>query len=96
MSVDERRRHEMYLKLEEVLGSQDAATLMEHLPPSGWADLVTNQSLGLRLDALDLRLEATEQRIRADMRDQMQRVVFWFVPTMLTGVGLAFAAARLG
>jgi hypothetical protein len=96
MSVDERRRHEMYLKLEEVLGSQDAATLMEHLPPSGWADLVTNHSLGLRLDALDLRLEATEQRIRADMRDQMQRVVFWFVPTMLTGVGLAFAAARLG
>jgi hypothetical protein len=69
---------------------------MEHLPPTGWADLVTNQSLGLRLDALDLRLEATEQRIRADMRDQMQRVVFWFVPTMLTGVGLAFAAARLG
>jgi hypothetical protein len=96
MSVDERRRNEMYLELEEVLGSQDAATLMEHLPPSGWPVLVTNQSLGLRLDALDLRLEATEQRIRADMRDQMQRVVFWFVPTMLTGVGLAFAAARLG
>jgi hypothetical protein len=89
MSVDERRRHEMYLKLEEVLGSQDAATLMEHLPPTGWADLVTNHSL-------DLRLEALEQRIRADMRDQVQRIVFWFVPTMLTGVGLAFAAARLG
>lgn len=96
MSVDERRRHEMYLKLEEVLGSQDAATLMEHLPPGGWADLVTNQSLDLRFEALDFRLEALEHRLRADMRDQVQRIVFWFVPTMLTGVGLAFAAARLG
>lgn len=69
---------------------------MEHLPPTGWADRVTNQSLDRRLESLDLRLAATEQRIRADIRDQVQRIVFWFVPTMLTGVGLAFAAARLG
>lgn len=79
----------MYRKLEQVLGSHDATTLMEHRPPTGWADLVTNQSL-------DLRLAALEQRIRADIRDQVQRIVFWFAPTMLTGVGLAFAAARLG
>lgn len=96
MSVDERRRHEMYLKLEEVLGSADAETLMEHLPPTRWADLVTNRSLDLRFEALDFRLDALEQRVRADVRDQVQRVVFWFVPTMLTGVGLAFAATRLG
>jgi hypothetical protein len=79
----------MYRKLKQVLGSHDATTLMEHRLPTGWADLVTNQSL-------DLRLAALEQRIRADIRDQVQRIVFWFVPTMLTGVGLAFAAARLG
>lgn len=96
MSVDERRRHEMYRKLEQVLGSHDATTLMEHRPPTGWADLVTNQSLDLRIESLDLRIESLEQRIRADIRDQVQRIVFWFAPTMLTGVGLAFAAARLG
>ncbi len=79
----------MYRNLEQVPGSHDATTLMEHRPPTGWADLVTNQSL-------DLRLAALEQPIRADIRDHVQRIVFWFASTMLTGVGLAFAAARLG
>jgi hypothetical protein len=45
MAIDERTRHILFLKLEEVLGSEEATTLMEHLPPVGWADVATKRDL---------------------------------------------------
>ena len=45
MAVDERSRHELYLKLEETLGPDAATTLMEHLPGVGWADVATKHDL---------------------------------------------------
>ena len=49
MAISEESRHHLYLRLEEVLGSEEAATLMEHLPPVGWADVATKRDIeGLR------------------------------------------------
>jgi hypothetical protein len=45
MTIDERSRHELYLKLEQVLGPEPAAVLMEHLPPVGWGDVATRRDL---------------------------------------------------
>jgi hypothetical protein len=45
MVVDERARHALLLRLQEVLGEKDAATLMEHLPPDRWNELVTKDDL---------------------------------------------------
>ena len=85
MLIDERTRREMYERLEEVLGAQMADALMAHLPPVGWADVATKQDLSsLRSDLL------------GDFRRETTRIIMWFVPTMLSGVGLAFAAARFG
>lgn len=53
MVLDERSRHQLYLRLEEALGPDAATTLMEHLPPVGWADVATKRDL----DALEQRLE---------------------------------------
>jgi len=58
MAIDERARHELYLRLEQQLGAQAATTLMEHLPPVGWADVATKQDLTL----LESRLEARFER----------------------------------
>jgi hypothetical protein len=88
MQIDERTRREMYEQLEAVLGPQTADALMEHLPPVGWAEVATKSDLNLGLDAL-------ESRLLAQMHREITRVITWFVPTMLSGVGLAFAAARL-
>ena len=45
MAIDERARHELYLRLEEQLGPEAASTLMEHLPPTGWSEVATKHDL---------------------------------------------------
>jgi hypothetical protein len=37
----------MYKHLEELMGAEDAAVLMEHLPPVGWADVATKRDLDM-------------------------------------------------
>lgn len=75
MVLDERSRHQLYLRLEEVLGPEAATTLMEHLPPVGWADVALKRDLDalehridLRFDAIDQRFGAIEERI--DLRSE--------------------------
>jgi hypothetical protein len=45
MAIDERSRHSLFLKLEQVLGPEEATTLIEYLPPVGWADVATKTDL---------------------------------------------------
>jgi hypothetical protein len=72
MAVDERSRHELYRRLDEVLGSEAATTLIEHLPPVGWADVATKndlrnleERLELRFDRIDDRFGRVEDRFAA-------------------------------
>jgi hypothetical protein len=58
MAVDERTRHEPHQRLDQVLGVEQAATLMSHLPPTGWGDVVTREHLDLRLSTLEARIDA--------------------------------------
>src|SRR5688572_5326689 len=55
MVVDDRSRHELYRRLEEVLGMEAATTLIEHLPPAGWADVATKADLAHLEERLELR-----------------------------------------
>ena len=80
MAVDERSRHALYGRLEEVLGVQDATVLMEHLPPAGWADVVTHRDLDVAVTKLDARLDRFESmmqtglaELRADIYLEMTR-----------------------
>ncbi len=69
MVVDERSRHELYRRLEEVLGSEAATTLIEHLPPVGWADVATKHDLASLEERLDLRFaRIDDQFTRIDDR----------------------------
>jgi hypothetical protein len=68
MAIDERARHRLYLRLEEVLGSEEATVLMEHLPPVGWADVATKHDLAELERRIELRFEAVEHRIESSGR----------------------------
>jgi hypothetical protein len=136
MAIDERSRHALYLRLEHVLGQDEAETLMEHLPPVGWADVATRRDLdvlrteltteiavlrselksematvrsetaGLRADNGSIRAEmrAMEQSLTGLFRielaqaitAQTRTMVITMITLFVTGVSLAFAAARLG
>ncbi|MYB29346.1 MAG: hypothetical protein F4X38_09430 [Acidimicrobiaceae bacterium] len=45
MAVTHAQRTSMYSTLAEVMGQDDAETLMEHLPPSGWDNVATKEDL---------------------------------------------------
>jgi len=98
MAIDERSRHELHGRLDEVLGPDRADTLM-HLPPVGWADVATKHDLCALEERIGLRLEATEQRLLATLRGEMishtRTMVYANMAAVFSGVSLAFVAARL-
>jgi hypothetical protein len=63
MSISEQSRHQLYQRLEEILGPGPAATLMEHLPPVGWADVATKRDL-----------DVLESRLRGEFGQEFGRV----------------------
>jgi hypothetical protein len=69
MTINEQLRHQMYSRLVEVLGVDEATTLMEHLPPVGWADVATKRDLDTF--AAELRGEISELRgeLRAEISE---------------------------
>lgn len=103
MVLDERSRHQLYLRLEEALGADAATTLMEHLPPLGWADVAMKRDLDGLEQRLDLRLEALEHKLLAAFRGELQaaltaqgrQLAITLAGTAGALSALAFAAARL-
>ena len=79
MVLDERARHELFLRLEQALGPESAETLMELLPPVGWAaDVATRRDLdaleermNLRFEMVDQRFEALEHKLLAAFRGEL-------------------------
>ena len=58
--------------LESAFGAEEASILLDR-PPGGWNDLVTNQVLEARLDALRYELVAQMTELRGDLVATMER-----------------------
>ena len=78
MALDERARHELFLRLEQALGPESAESLMELLPGVGWADVATSRDLdaleermNLRFERLEQRFELSEQKVLAAFRGEL-------------------------
>jgi hypothetical protein len=71
MTISDQSRYDLHQRLAEVLGPDEAATLMEHLPPIGWADVATKRDL----DHLGQELRAEMAVGFSGVRLELQREV---------------------
>ena len=71
MTITEAGRHQLYQRLEAVLGPDEATTLMEHLPPVGWADVATKRDLDHLEQVLRAELANSELRLGARLRGEL-------------------------
>ena len=85
MTIDERSRHQLFTRLQEILGSDEATTLMEHLPPLGWADVATKRDLEhlgavtkRDIDQLAGAMKANLEQLRLELDRLEQRVTATF------------------
>lgn len=64
--MTEERRYRLHRRLEETLGDEEAATLMEHLPPYPWDKLAMKEDVTRAVDDLrdkiDARFDAFEEK----------------------------------
>ena len=95
----------MYEALERLLGEGPAGTLMELLPPVGWADVARQSDLvAVRGEMAAVRGEIAELRgelkgeiaeLRAEVKAQLPRLVAANIASVMGVAGLVLAAAKL-
>jgi hypothetical protein len=105
MAVDERGRLQLADAAKRAFGDDAGITLMELLPPVGWADVATKQdllALEARMDArFTPRFESLEARMGRveDKVDEVSREIraqTWKLMTLMVAVvGTVVAALRL-
>ena len=84
MNSDDRNRLNLYQKLEATLGTEEADTLMAHLPPVTWNQLASKNDLEQIRTSLSAEMSVGFANLRSEMIDGVNRQIKWLV---------AFAAA---
>jgi len=99
--VSDEDRRDLYEALERRLGPSPAGTLMELLPPVGWADVARQSDLvAVRGEMAQIRGEMSEIRgeiakLSARIDGQIPRFIWANVPIVASVAGLVLAAAKL-
>lgn len=84
MAVTERTRHELHEALVELMGRTHTATLMEHLPPTGWGDVATKADLDHLEERMQLRMDALEHRLTSVVESRARQTNAALLGTVLS------------
>jgi len=99
MAIDERRRLELADAVKRTLGDEAGLTLMEMLPPVGWADVATKQDLERAIAALRSEMHAgfdgLEHKLMAAFHKEMTAQTWRLVTAATAMFGLFAAVVRL-
>jgi hypothetical protein len=109
MAIDERLRLNIHTKLTELLGSEEATALIEHIMPVPWHDVATKDDLRLLRADIDVFradmgrdmdvLRADMGRDMADLRTEMHQgfasQTRWLMGYVTALSAVVLAVARL-
>ena len=87
MAVSERQRHALHEWTRTAASEEVAETLMELLPPVGWADVATKRDLG----QLEARLAAT---LQTELHRQLRQHTYWIMTSSWAAVGVAVGLSQ--
>ena len=92
MTIDERNRLQLAEAAKRVLGDDEGITLMELLPPVGWADVATKQDLAV----LQTQLEAAPQlEVQQGQGDRQSFAIVDHSVDMAVGAMIVLRAAAV-
>lgn len=74
LTIAEHDRWLLHNRLRDVIGSQEADILMEHLPPAGWNHLATKQDLELTTALLRQDLQSEISGFRQELKTEISAV----------------------
>lgn len=95
--VSDHDRRNLYEALERQLGGGPAATMMELLPPVGWAEVARQSDLvAIRREMAELRAELNGEiaELRGEMRAQLPKLITANIASMIGISCLVLAAAK--
>jgi hypothetical protein len=104
MSITEASRFQLRTAIGQILSEEAADTLMELLPPVGWADVATKTDLQhlhdeLKADILNLRNEfkadihALQLSFETTLEKRLHEQTKWFITTMIAMNAVTVAVA---
>jgi len=87
VAISEQARHALYEAFKASHGNEVANTLMELLPPVGWADVTTKHDLAGLEERMELRFQLVDARMGERLGQQMVR--FWLALIAVAGLSVA-------
>lgn len=83
MSITEASRFQLRTAIGQILSEEAADTLMELLPPVGWADVATKTDLQHLRDELKADIQALQLSFETTLEKRLHEQTKWFITTMI-------------
>jgi hypothetical protein len=84
VSVGEFQRHQIFQWLEQAMGSEKAAIMMDLLPPVGWGDIATRADI----DNVRMEIRAAVDRLESSLTKSFVTWLLVSQATVVTLVGI--------
>jgi hypothetical protein len=102
MPVTEFERHQLFTWFEQNMGQERASTMMNLVPPVGWAEVATRHDLdelearlATRIDALESRFDAKLNVLRSELLRTFGTWLFASQAAVIAAISVVIALVAL-